>query len=258
MRNIETEELADIYAKYPAHPEEPMSDSQQHYNAITRLGENLLMLYADRRDDVGVFCNMAWYPTEASDNRAPDVMVVFGVPQDRTPPRQSFAQPLEGVGPSVVFELSSNSNRYGDIEAKKIWYQEHGVQEYYWIDETRDRVDVFIRAGDELVEQTDRTNWTSELLGIRLTWSPLGVRVYLPDGLLMRPVHQVALDYRRYAEQTQEELEEEAEARQAAEQRAEQEAQRAEQNGAMLEQERQRVQRLLEFLREQGIEPPSE
>ncbi len=101
-----------------------MSDSQGHYNAISRLGDNLLMFYADRQDEVGVFCDLSWYPTESSDNKAPDVMVVFGVPQDRSPPRQSFAQPLEGVGPSVVFELSSKSNRYGDIETKRIWYQE--------------------------------------------------------------------------------------------------------------------------------------
>ncbi len=123
MRNIETEELADIYDKYPAHPEERLSDSQRHFNAIARLGECLQMLFVGREHEVGVFSDLAWYPTEGSEWKAPDVMVVFGVPQDRDPPRESYAEPLEGyIDPAVVFELSSKSNTYAEIERKRVWY----------------------------------------------------------------------------------------------------------------------------------------
>ncbi len=66
------------------------------------------------------------------------------------------------------------------------------MQEYYWIDEKRRRVDVFIREGEELIEHIDIIEWTSPLLGIRIDWSGSSVRIYNPDGNLMRPPRIVA------------------------------------------------------------------
>ncbi len=245
MRNIETEELADI--DYPAHPEERMAESQIHFDYITLLVDNLRMVYRERADEVAVFGDLAWYPIPRNNLvwTAPDVMVCFGVPQDRGSNRPSYAQHRENnVVPSVVFEIDSESNTSDEVEDKREWYETYGVQEYYWVFTEIPEVHVFIREGNQLVEQTGFTEWTSPLLGIRMDWSGTVLRIENPDGSLMQPTREYARIQRERAE--------------LAEARAEQEAQRAEQEAQRAAQEAQRVQRLLEFIRQQGIEPPPE
>ncbi len=236
MRNIDLTELPDI--EYPAHPEERLAESQIHFDYITLLVDNLRLLYRDREHEVGIFADLAWYPV-AGDSRiwmAPDVMVCFGVPQYRPEGRESYVQHREnGVIPSVVFEIHSNSNNKKEIAEKREWYEKYGVQEFYWLFTDPAEVRVFVREEEELKEQIVGTNWTSEILGIRFDWSGERLEIYGPNGELMRPTREyLAIQAERLTQQQKQlqqeknRAEREAKAKLEAERKAEQERLRAE------------------------------
>ncbi len=249
MRNIETDELADV--DYPSHPEIPMSNSQYHFNYIILLADNLQMIFEDQADRVAVLGDIQWYPVEKRNDltTAPDVMVCFGVPQDRGRNRTSYTQHREGgIGPSVVFEIDSESNTSYEVEDKRLWYETYGVQEYYWVFSETPEVRVFVREEDQLVEQTGISEWTSSLLGIRFDWSGTELQIFNPDGSLMRPTRQYAAIQRQRAELA------EARANQEA-QRAEQQSQRAEQEAQARQTAEQRAEHLAALLRQLGVDP---
>jgi Uma2 family endonuclease len=285
MRNIDLTELPDI--EYPAHPEERLAESQIHFDYITLLVDNLRLLYRDREHEVGIFADLAWYPV-AGDSRiwmAPDVMVCFGVPQYRPEGRESYVQHREnGVIPSVVFEIHSNSNTKKEIAEKRDWYEKYGVQEFYWLFTDPAEVRVFLRENNQLRERPmSVTQWTSPRLGIRLDWSSETLRIFNPDGTLMQPSRDYLLiqkDRAERAEKRAEQMKKDAEieklARIASQERAEQERLRAEAEAkakleaqqlaekerlraeqeakAKLEAER-KAEQLAELLRQMGIDP---
>jgi Uma2 family endonuclease len=237
MRNIDLTELPDI--EYPAHPEERLAESQIHFDYITLLVDNLRLLFRDREHEVGIFADLAWYPV-AGDSRiwmAPDVMVCFGVPQYRPEGRESYVQHREnGVIPSVVFEIHSNSNTKKEITEKQAWYEKYGVQEFYWLFTDPAEVRFFLRENNQLRERPmSVTQWTSPRLGIRLDWSSDTLRIFNPDGTLMQPSRDYLLiqkDRAERAEKRAEQMKKDAEieklARIASQERAEQERLRAE------------------------------
>ncbi len=284
MNHIETEELADI--DYPAHPEEKMANSENHYDYITILVANLRRFYRERAHEVAVFGDIAWYPVRGNNEiwKAPDVMVCFGVPQRRERNRNSYAQHLEyGVAPSVVFEIDSDTNTEAEIEKKREWYEQYGVEEFYWLFTDPADARVFIREGNRLVEQTAFFQWTSPLLGIRLEWSTITLHMFNPDRTLMRPTeeHAAILEERaRLAEEHAASLEKraklaeeqarlaEAQAKQEAqrakfaqeqvklaEEQIEQEAQARQLAEQRAEQEKQRAEQLAAMLRQLGVDP---
>jgi Uma2 family endonuclease len=234
MRNIDLSELPDI--EYPAHPEERLAESQIHFDYITLLVDNLRLLFRDREHEVGIFADLAWYPV-AGDSRiwlAPDVMVCFGVPQYRPEGRESYVQHREnGVIPSVVFEIHSNSNTKKEIAEKRDWYEKYGVQEFYWLFTDPAEVRVFLRENNQLREKPmSDTEWTSPRLGIRLDWSSDTLRIFNPDGTLMQPSRDYLLIQKdradraeRRAEQMKKDAEIEKLARIASQERANQELQ---------------------------------
>jgi Uma2 family endonuclease len=250
MRNIDLTELPDI--EYPAHPEERLAESQIHFDYITLLVDNLRLLYRDREHEVGIFADLAWYPV-AGDSRiwmAPDVMVCFGVPQYRPEGRESYVQHREnGVIPSVVFEIHSNSNTKKEIAEKRDWYEKYGVQEFYWLFTDPAEVRVFLREENELKEQIVGTNWTSEILGIRFDWSRDRLEIYGPNGELLRPTREyLAIQAERLAQQQKQLQQEknranrEAKAKLEAERKAEAEAKAKLEAERKAEQERLRAE----------------
>jgi Uma2 family endonuclease len=254
MRNIDLTELPDI--EYPAHPEERLAESQIHFDYITLLVDNLRLLFRDREHEVGIFADLAWYPV-AGDSRiwmAPDVMVCFGVPQYRPEGRESYVQHREnGVIPSVVFEIHSNSNTKKEIAEKRDWYEKYGVQEFYWLFTDPAEARVFLREDDELKEQIVGTSWTSEILGIRFDWSGERLEIYGPNGELLRPTREyLAIQAERLTQQQKQlqqeknRAEREAKAKLEAQRKAEQERLRAEAEAkAKLEAERKAEQERL-------------
>ncbi|MCS7309778.1 MAG: Uma2 family endonuclease [Armatimonadetes bacterium] len=258
------QETAKSKIVYPESDGKPMADNTRQLEAIVYLFDNLSALFAER-EDVFVAADLFWYPVEGHPEirTAPDVMVVLGRPKGHRPSYKQWEE--ENIPPQVVFEVLSPSNRPSDLVEKYLFYQEHGVQEYYLYDPDRGILDGWVRKEGELkpVEQTN--GWVSPLIGIRFTLEGEALVVYRPDGErfvsyaeLRRRYEQAqreAEQERVRAEQAQREAEQERLRAEQAQREAEQERLRAEQAQREAERERLRAEQLAQRLRELGIDP---
>jgi Uma2 family endonuclease len=158
-----------------------MSDNTKQMRWIVTLFGNLAALFRDRAD-VFVAGNLLWYPVEGQPEirSAPDVLVVFGRPKGD---RGSYKQWEEGgVPPTVVFEVLSPSNTVSEMDEKLIFYEEHGVEEYYIFDPDTNRLMVYARTGDVLRRERQVKSFASPRLGIRFDLSGPEMTVLRPDG----------------------------------------------------------------------------
>jgi Uma2 family endonuclease len=119
---------------YPSSDGKPMAETGIHVHALLMLYELLGTYYRDR-PDVLITGNQFWYWEKGNPKarRAPDVMVVVGVPKE--PPRRSYRMWLEGnTVPAAIFEMSSKKTIEKDLGIKFETYQRLGVQEYFMFD----------------------------------------------------------------------------------------------------------------------------
>ena len=65
---------------------------------------------------------------------------------------------------------------------KHLFYEEHGVQEYYIYDPDQDTLVVYLREGDLLRPRRIRTTFVSPLLKIRFDLTGDEMAVFYPDG----------------------------------------------------------------------------
>jgi Uma2 family endonuclease len=205
-----------------------MADNTEHYEWIVKIKENLEILFASE-NDVFIAGDLLWYPVEGSvkTRQAPDVMVIFGRPKGK---RGSYKQWEENnIAPQVVFEILSPGNRSQEMAKKLLFYQRHGVEEYYVYNPDKIELTGFILEQAWLEEIEEINNWVSPRLGIRFELTADNLEIYYPEG-------------RKFL--TSLELN----------QRAEQEYQRAEQERQRAEQERQNYQTLLAKLQAKGID----
>src|SRR5262245_3895041 len=129
---------------YPESDGKPMADNTRQFRWIQVLAGNLMALYGDRQD-VFVAGDLLWYPVKGAPKvvNAPDVMVVFGRPRGD---RGSYRQwEEEEVAPQVAFEVLSPSNDYREMIDKLLFYEAHGVQEYYVYDPDRNDLTIHLR-----------------------------------------------------------------------------------------------------------------
>ncbi|MBD2569054.1 Uma2 family endonuclease [Anabaena lutea] len=213
---------------YPDSDENPMADNTEHYEWIVKIKENLEILFA-AKNDVFIAGDLLWYPVEGNvkTRQAPDVMVIIGRPKGR---RGSYKQWEENnIIPQVVFEILSPGNRTKEMAKKLLFYQRHGVEEYYIHNPDTIELTGFIREQEWLEEIEEINNWVSPCLGIRFELTSDNLEIYYPDGRKFL----TSLELNQLAEQEH--------------QRAEQEYQRA-------EQERQNYQDLLAKLQAKGID----
>ncbi|MFO5495065.1 MAG: Uma2 family endonuclease [Cuspidothrix sp.] len=213
---------------YPDSDGNPMADNTEHYEWIVKIKENLEILFASE-NDVFIAGDLLWYPVEGSvkTRQAPDIMVIFGRPKGK---RGSYKQWEENnVAPQVVFEILSPGNRSQEMAKKLLFYQRHGVEEYYVYNPDKIELTGFILEQAWLEEIEEIKNWVSPRLGIRFELTANNLEIYYPEG-------------RKFL--TSLELN----------QRAEQEYQRAEQEYQRAEQERQNYQTLLAKLQAKGID----
>lgn len=193
-----------------------MSDNTKQFRWIVTIKENLEILWA-ACSDVFIAGDLLWYPIEGDNvtRQAPDVMVVFGRPKGD---RGSYQQWKEDhLAPQVVFEILSPCNTKPEMERKRIFYETHGVEEYYVYDPDRIKLSGWLRQGRRLENIVPMEGWVSPRLGIRFSFGAEELEIYRPDG--RKFLSSVELEQR--AEQAQ--------------QRAEQAQQRAEQAEAKLE-----------------------
>jgi len=166
---------------YPDSDGQPMADNTLQFRWIVLVKENLECLF---RDDANVFVagDLLWYPVEGHPEIrvAPDVMVVFGRPKGD---RGSYRQWQEdNIAPQVVFEILSPGNTLKEMAKKLVFYERHGVEEYYIYDP--DRVDFtgYQRQGEKLEVIETITDWVSPRLGIRFLLTPEQLEIYDPQG----------------------------------------------------------------------------
>lgn len=192
-----------------------MADNTKQFHYIVSIKNGFDGLYKDN-PNVFIAGDLLWYPVEGDNKtrQAPDVMVVFGRPKGD---RGSYLQWREGgISPQVVFEILSPGNRMTEMEKKRRFYEQYGVEEYYQYDPDRGDLVGWVRQGERFEVIEEMRGWVSPRTGIRLALEDEELVIFRADG-------------KRF--ETYLELLERA------------------------EQEHQRAERLAERLRELGIDP---
>jgi Uma2 family endonuclease len=232
--SISTPKRCDVV--YPESDGQPIAENTLQFRWIVTIKEGLEALFRNR-PDVFIAGDFFWYPVEGDPRIrvAPDVMIVFGRPKGD---RSSYMQWEEGgIAPQVIFEILSPGNRTWEMEQKLLFYERHGVQEYYVYDPEMIELSGWSREKDELREIPQINGWTSHLLGIRFVLKPSTLEIFDPDG-------HPFLTYLELVEQRD----------QFAQQR-DQFALERDQFALERDAESQRAERLAAQLRSMGIEP---
>ncbi len=224
MSQMTTQPITETKPKidYPSTDGEPMAQNTRQYRWIVTIQGGLAAMFRNR-PDVFVAADLFWYPIEG-DNKtrvAPDVMVVLGRPKGD---RDSYKQWEEGgIAPQVVFEVASPGNTPSEWVSKTLFYERFGVQEFYIYDPDSGELQGYIRDEEGHLRPVESMRgWVSPLLGVRFDMEGLELVLTTPEGERFRSYEEVVAAY------------EEAE--------------------RLLEQERQRAERLAQKLRELGVE----
>ena len=244
--------------------DEPEMESTQHYQQLALLVSSLEWLWRER-DDFFIGANLTvYYDHEQLRRRAfrgPDFFLV----RDATRvPRNSWVVWEEGGRyPDLIIELLSDSTAGVDRSEKKTLYQTvFRTPEYFWFSPITSEF-----AGFRLVNRwyqpiaPNEQGWRwSEVLGLYLGVAEGRLRYFEKSGEQVPNPAEAALREIECAEQERQRANQERQradhASQSAEQerqRAEQERQRADHASQSAEQERQRAERLVQKLRELGI-----
>ncbi len=222
---------------YPDSDGQPMADNTRQWDYIALIKNGFEALFQDR-PDVFVGGDLLWYAEEGNpkERLAPDTLIAFGRPKGYRGSYKTWAE--NGVEPQVVFEVLSPSNTRAEMEKKLLFYEKHGVEEYYEYDPDRGELLAWHRKqGAGLVPVEDVFSVASPRTGVRFQIEGLDLIILRPDGMpFLSAVEMDAVATR---------------ARSA----AEQEKARAEQEKARAEQEKARADKLEALLRANGIDP---
>ncbi|MGL5034985.1 MAG: Uma2 family endonuclease, partial [Microcystaceae cyanobacterium] len=196
------------------------------------------------------------YPVEGNNTirRAPDAMVAIGRPKGY---RGSYQQWLEeNIAPQVVFEVLSPGNRPAEMSQKLDFYQRYGVEEYYIYNPDRVELSGYVRQQQNLIPVKPINDWTSPLLGITFQIKNQQLQILRPDNqpfLTFLELDSLRLEAEIRAGNAELRAEN-AELRvKNAELRADNAELRADNAELKAEQERQRAEKLISYLRSQGI-----
>lgn len=211
--------------EYPESDGQPMGETGFHITLITHLLSMLREFFRDR-PDVYVGANMFVYYEEGNPtkNVAPDVFVVFGTSKAE---RRTWQIWEEGVGPHVVFELTSKGTWSEDLGTKKGLYEWLGVREYFVFDPLGEYLSPVLR-GFRLTDGGYREIEPAVIEGgLQLTSKVLGLLIRA-EGSELRLVDQATgerllppPDLAAALREAERRVRDEATARQAAEARAE-------------------------------------
>lgn len=214
---------------YPESDGQPMADNTKQFHYIVSIKSGFDALYKDT-PNVFIAGDLLWYPVEGNNKirQAPDVMLAYGRPKGD---RGSYLQWLEGgIPPQVVFEILSPGNRMTEMEKKRSFYEQYGVEEYYQYDPDRGDLVGWLRHDGRFEVIEEMEGWVSPRTGVRFSLEDGELVLHQPDG-------QRFLTYLELLE------------------RAEAERQRAEAESQRAEAEKQRAERFAARLRELGVDP---
>jgi Uma2 family endonuclease len=160
---------------YPESDGEPMAETEIHLDVTIDLIQGLRRRY---RDDANVYVvgDMFLYYVQGDPRSvvSPDVFLVRGVP--KTPRRRIYKLWDEGMAPSLVIEVTSDSTRDEDVRKKKAIYEGLGIEEYFLFDPLGDYLKPRLQ-GYRLAEGRYQ----------RLPADPDGSLRSLTTGLILRP-----------------------------------------------------------------------
>ena len=175
--------LAPAAIEYPTEDGVPMAETDAQgiplMYAVTGLRDFFLC-----RPDVYVSGNLLIYYQEGNFDAsvAPDVFVVFGVPNHIRPTYKVWE---EGKSPDFVMEITSRHTRRKDQGAKRELYESLGVQEYWQYDPTGDYLEPRLRGmrlmGGEYEELTETRLGDGTLV---MYSAVLGLEVRIEEGEL--------------------------------------------------------------------------
>lgn len=170
---------------YPQSDGKPMADNTKQLRWIVMLYGNLAALFRSVRD-VFVGANQFWYPREGYEEvpQAPDVYVVFGRPKGDRPSYKQWEE--DDVPITVAFEILSPGNDNFEMEEKRLFYEEYGVEEYYVYDPDRNRLLIYLRKGDVFRRVRPVDGFVSPRMGIRFVMAEPEMIVQRPDGAPFR------------------------------------------------------------------------
>ncbi|NET60592.1 MAG: Uma2 family endonuclease [Symploca sp. SIO2E6] len=252
---------------YPDSDGKPLADNTTQLRYIFTIKGGLDALFKDRAD-VFIAADLFWYPVQLSpeqiqkleepQRQAPDVMVVFGRPKSE---RGSYQQWLEdNIPPQVAFEILSTGNKKQEMEKKKKFYQQHGIEEYYLYDPKKNRLQGWRRKGETLTAIPTMEGWRSPLLGITFSTNEEELVLFHPNGERFVSYVEIVEQRDRQRERAEyERAEKERERTEKERERTEKERERTEkeQTQMALEEERKKNQQLLDRLLELGVDPNS-
>jgi Uma2 family endonuclease len=179
MVQLQPSSQTEVY--YPESDGKRMADNTRQFRWIVTIKENLESLFAK---DLMVFIagDLLWYPIEGDNKttQAPDVMVVFGRPKGDRGSYQQWRE--DNIPPQVVFEILSPHNTRSEMNRKLLFYDRHGVEEYYLYDPDKNRLSGWLRQDSflDVIEPIDK--WISPRLQIQFHLSQPELRIIRPDG----------------------------------------------------------------------------
>ncbi len=235
---------------YPDSDGQPMADNTIQFRWITVIYHNLAWLFAED-SEVFVAGDLLWYPVEGNKKlrQAPDVMVVFGCEKKD---RGSYQQWKENnIAPQVVFEILSPGNTTKEMNRKFLFYQDHGVEEYYLYDPQKNSLTGWLRSGSGLDEIDEISGWISPRLGIKFEVESDTLLLYRPDGQPFADyleVHQRLENVSDQLEMVSDQLQQERQAKEMVSDQLQQERQAK-------EMAIERAKRLEQLLRLANIDP---
>ena len=200
---------------YPDSDGQPMAESEFQLNPILYAVGALRSHFQDR-DDVYVVGDLMLYYEEddLTASAAPDVFVVFGVPNHR---RHTYLLWQEGKAPDFVLEVTSRSTRQVDQGKKWDLYARLGIPEYWQYDPTGDYLEPPVQGftlsggqyGEALALERVGTVWSaySAVLGLNLRLDDGVLRFHDPLRNEYLLTHQESEQARRQAEARVAELE---------------------------------------------------
>ncbi len=232
---IQTPELPAI--DYPDSDGLPIADNTLQFQWIGTIMWGVNALFLDE-PNVFVAGDLLWYPVERQPKIriAPDVFIAFGRPKGY---RGSYKQWEEGnVAPQVAFEVLSPGNSAPEMDAKFLFYEKYGVEEYYVYDPDDGSLEGWLRRGDRLEKIAQMMGFVSPLLSIRFEpgEGPDNLKIFRPDGVLFR----TASEWIRKSDHEQRLAEEERLRAEAERRRGDEQARLAEEERLRAEAERRR------------------
>ncbi|OKH17129.1 Uma2 family endonuclease [[Limnothrix rosea] IAM M-220] len=167
--------------KYPDSDGQPMADNTLQFQWIVTIKENLELLFAP---DPNVFVagDLLWYPVEGNNKirRAPDAMVVFGRPKGYRGSYQQWRE--DNIPPQVVFAIFSPGNSFLEMELKRRFYEQYGVEEYYLYHPQNNDLTGWVISENKLEVVESINGWVSPRLGIRFELTEMTLKIFRPDG----------------------------------------------------------------------------